>query len=75
LIKKKYQGKGYGSLMLNKTLSIVKQVPKINIVILNVKITNLRAIKLYEKFGFQVKEKIPNYYKRNESAYLMELKI
>ena len=75
LIKKKYQGKGYGSLMLNKTLSIVKEIPKINLVILNVKTTNMRAIKLYKKFGFEIKEKIPNYYKRNESAYLMELKI
>jgi ribosomal-protein-alanine N-acetyltransferase len=75
LIKKKYQSKGYGSLLLKKTLSIVKKFPKINKVILNVRITNLRAINLYYKFGFEIIGKIANYYRDNESAYLMELKI
>jgi ribosomal-protein-alanine N-acetyltransferase len=75
LIKKKYQNKGYGSLLLKKTLSIVKKFPKINKVILNVRITNLRAINLYNKFGFEIIGKIANYYRDNESAYLMELKI
>lgn len=75
LIKKKYQNKGYGSLLLKKTLSILKKFPKINKVILNVRITNLRAINLYNKFGFEIIGKIANYYRDNESAYLMELKI
>ncbi|TFG03867.1 MAG: GNAT family N-acetyltransferase [Promethearchaeota archaeon] len=75
LIKKKYQSKGYGSLLLKKTLSIVKKIPRINKVILNVRITNLKAINLYNKFGFEIIGKIANYYRDNESAYLMELKI
>jgi len=30
---------------------------------------------LYKKFGFEIVERIKDYYKQNESAYLMELKI
>lgn len=75
LIKKKYQGKGYGSLLLKNTLSIIKEIPKIHRVILNVKTSNSRAINLYKKFGFKIIERIPNYYTQNESAYLMQLNI
>ena len=75
IIKKSSQGKGYGSLLLNETLSILKEYSNINKVILNVKITNFKAINLYKKFGFKIVEEIKDYYRRNESAYLMELKI
>ena len=74
-ICKKYQGRGYGSLLLEKTLSKIKEHIEINKLILNVKTTNIRAINLYKKYGFQIIGKIENYYTRNESAYLMELKI
>jgi len=75
IIKKRSQGKGYGSLLLNKTLSILKEYSNIKKVILNVKTTNFKAINLYKKFGFKIVEEIKDYYRRNESAYLMELKI
>lgn len=75
IIKKRSQSKGYGSLLLNKTLSVVKEYSNINKVILNVKTTNFKAINLYKKFGFKIVEEIEDYYRRNESAYLMELKI
>jgi ribosomal-protein-alanine N-acetyltransferase len=74
-IRKKYQNKGYGSILLNKTLYISKQISEINKVILNVKTTNNRAINLYKKFGFRIVDRIEDYYRQNESAYLMELKI
>lgn len=75
IIRKKYQNKGYGSLLMQETLNIVKKYKEINKMILNVKTTNLKAIKLYKKFGFEIIERIENYYRENESAYLMELKI
>ncbi len=74
-IRKKDQGKGYGSILLERALEIVKQYTEINNVILNVKITNFKALNLYKKFGFEIVERIEDYYKQNESAYLMELKI
>ncbi len=75
IIRKKYQNKGYGSLLMQETLNVVKKYKEINKMILNVKTTNLKAIKLYKKFGFEIIERIENYYRENESAYLMELKI
>ncbi len=75
IIRKKYQNKGYGSLLMQKTLNIVNNHTEINKIILNVKTTNLKAIKLYKKFGFEIIERIEDYYRHNESAYLMELKI
>ena len=75
IIRKKYQNKGYGSLLMQKTLNIVNNHIEINKIILNVKTTNLKAIKLYKKFGFEIIERIEDYYRHNESAYLMELKI
>lgn len=75
IIRKKYQNKGYGSLLMQKTLNIINNHTEINKIILNVKTTNLKAIKLYKKFGFEIIERIEDYYRHNESAYLMELKI
>ena len=75
IIRRKYQNKGYGSLLMQKTLNIVNNHTEINKIILNVKTTNLKAIKLYKKFGFEIIERIEDYYRHNESAYLMELKI
>ena len=74
-IRKKYQNKGYGSLLMQKTLNIVKNHTEINKMILNVKTTNIKALNLYKKFGFKIIERIEDYYKQNESAYVMELKI
>lgn len=37
---------------------------------LEVKVSNIGAIKLYEKFGFEIKKRLSNYYE-NEDGYLM----
>jgi ribosomal-protein-alanine N-acetyltransferase len=73
LIKPKYQNKGFGSLLLKHTLDKVRELGEIKRIVLNVKINNKMAIKLYEKFNFRIIEKLENYYKSKESAYLMVL--
>lgn len=73
LINKKYQNKGFGSYLLTKTLEIVKQINGIKKIVLNVKTKNIAAIKLYEGFNFRITREIENYYRNQESAYLMEL--
>jgi len=75
LIKPQYQNKGFGSLLLKHVLYEVKQLREIKKIILNVKINNNIAIKLYEKFSFNIIEKLENYYVSKESAFLMELDI
>ena len=74
LINPKYQNKGYGSFLLNHTILKIKEFDKVKKIILNVNINNSSAIKLYEKIGFQIIQKINNYYQLKDSAYLMELK-
>lgn len=73
-----YRNKGVGSKLLDNLLkSVAKHEPKIDEVILHVQINNEQAIRLYSKFGFKMKEKITNYYRRVEprDAYLLYLEI
>jgi ribosomal-protein-alanine N-acetyltransferase len=76
LIKPDCQNKGYGSYLLQHTIEKVKQLKLINKIVLNVQISNKKAIKMYEKFNFKRNPTIlEDYYHTGESAYLMELKI
>ena len=76
LIKSKFQNKGYGSYLLQKTIEKVKRVKEIQKIVLNVQEQNSNAIKLYQKFNFKKNPKImKNYYQSGENAYLMELNI
>jgi len=76
LINPKHQRKGYGSLLLGKTLELIKSNSnKIIQIVLNVSIHNLNAISLYKKFNFHIVKKIEDYYRNQEAAYLMKLDI
>jgi len=76
LIKPKFQNKGFGSYLLQKTIDIIKKKKGIKKIVLNVQISNSSAIELYEKFKFKRNPTIlENYYQSGESAYLMELEI
>ena len=75
LISKQYQNKGYGSHLLKYTLNKIKEMNNIEVIVLNVNSKNKVAIWLYQKFGFQIVQKIENYYRQQKSAYLMILKI
>lgn len=72
-IKQEYQSMGYGSYLLQTTLELIKKNQDIHKVILNVKTNNKIAIRLYQKFEFQIVQEIENYYSNHENAYLMEL--
>lgn len=74
LINPSYQNKGYGSFLLKYTIDIIKNFKSFKKIILNVEINSV-AINLYQKFNFQIIEKIDNYYRSGEAAYLMELNI
>jgi ribosomal-protein-alanine N-acetyltransferase len=76
IIDPKYQNKGYGTYLLKSTIERISRITKIKKVILNVQVSNLTAIKLYEKFNFKKNpNKVINYYPSGESAYFMELEI
>jgi ribosomal protein S18 acetylase RimI-like enzyme len=51
-IDKKEQGKGYGKMLLNKTIEIAKK-EGFRRVILDVELSNTKALKIYEHVGFK----------------------
>lgn len=65
-----YRRKGLGSELLTKGLEYLQQLGA-QTVELEVRVGNEAAIKLYQKFGFVIKDRIKNYYHNGDDAYLM----
>ena len=73
-VKKEYRNLGIGSILLNYLISTCKQnnIKKIN---LEVNEKNQIAIRLYNKFNFQIVGKRKKYYNNCDDAILMQKKI
>lgn len=70
-VDKKFQGCGYGKILMDKCAEITKHLGYTNIN-LEVRISNTKAISLYQKCGFKIVATRKNYYQDNhEDAYLM----
>ena len=52
-VRKDMWGKGVGSMLMENIIDFAKNVAKVDIVALQVRSDNERAIHLYEKFGFE----------------------
>lgn len=70
-IKKEFQGLGYSKILMEHLLTVCRE-KKSRTIFLEVNKINLRAIKLYEKFGFKEYAVRKNYYGEND-AVLMKL--
>jgi len=69
-----YRGKKLGASLLEKTIEIAKD-HHVALMTLEVRVSNVVAQKLYEKFGFQIGGLRKNYYTDNqEDAYVMWVK-
>ena len=66
----KYQGQGYASQLMEYTLEKSEALHYQN-VNLEVRVSNVKAIALYEKFGFKNVAIRKRYYSNGEDAYLM----
>jgi len=64
-----HQGKKFGKFFLQQ---ILKNTDECKYAILEVRESNHKAIKLYEKFGFRVIMKRVKYYKNGETALVMQ---
>ena len=74
-VKKAFQGKGIGSLLLEKALAYAHQ-RGVKWVSLEVRVSNQRAINLYHKFGFKkIGRRLRYYHDTGEDAILMGLKL
>ena len=64
-VRKSYWGKGIAAKMMEALLHFARDIAKVDIVSLEVRSDNLRAIKLYEKFGFEKTGVYPGFMKIN----------
>lgn len=69
-VDRQYQGKGYGNVLLRYCIQqgIKNECENLT---LEVRVSNDRAIQVYEKNGFITVNKRKNYYDDGEDAYLM----
>jgi len=73
-VSDKYRGLGIGKLLMFDVLKVCKE-EKIELLTLEVRVSNIYAIKMYQDLGFEVSHVRKNYYGDNEDAYLMMLNI
>jgi ribosomal-protein-alanine N-acetyltransferase len=73
-ISKNFQRKNIGSELLIYFLNILSK-EYIKYVELEVRIDNKKAINFYKKHGFEIKNKIKNFYQNGKSAYNMRKEI
>ena len=71
-VKQNYWGLGIGSVLVQEILSFAKN-NRIEQVELGVYSDNLRAQKLYERFGFTAWGRLPNAYKLKDGSYRDEI--
>jgi len=73
-VSKNYRRKGIGQALLANSMKAVKKY-KIKQYVLEVRVSNYTAIRLYEKFNFKIDSIKKNYYRDGENAYYMTLDI
>ncbi len=77
-VKKEYWRQGIGSIMMNELIQFAKEQGEIKNISLGVKASNSKAIKMYDKFGFQKVGVHKNYFNINgefDDKILMDLYI
>ncbi len=67
-----HRGKGIGSELVNESLKGVK-MRQCGEMYLEVRCSNTDAVRLYEKLGFSINQRLKTYYRDGEDAYLMAI--
>ena len=67
-----HRGKGFGSELVNESLKGVK-MRQCGEMYLEVRCSNNEAVKLYERLGFIIKQRLRAYYRDGEDAYMMAM--
>jgi len=72
-----YRRFGMGKIMLDHVFTLCAKDPAIVSVFLHVQLNNETALSFYQRFGFQIVETVPSYYKRIEpaDAYVLEKRL
>ena len=67
-----HRGKGFGSELVNESLKGVK-MRQCGEMYLEVRCSNNDAVRLYEKLGFSIIQRLKAYYRDGEDAYVMAI--
>lgn len=73
LVDTPYQGQGIGSQLFEHALLEMKS-SGVNSLVLEVRVSNQKAIAFYEKYGAVIVTVIPNYYDK-EDGYMMHMEV
>ena len=71
-VMKEYRSKGFGSALVNESVKGVK-IRQCSELYLEVRCSNNDAVRLYEKLGFSIAQKLKAYYRDGEDAYVMAI--
>lgn len=71
-VSEPYRRRGIGSTLLSNSMAAIKKY-KIYEYVLEVRVTNYIAIRMYEKFDFKIISIKKNYYRDSENAYFLTL--
>lgn len=69
-VAKPFQGKGAGNILMKRLLAVASEKNTFEIT-LEVRVSNEKAICLYEKFGFKIEAERKGFYGDGETAYIM----
>ncbi|MEM1683087.1 MAG: N-acetyltransferase [Ignisphaera sp.] len=70
-VKEEYRGRGLATAMLSAVMYVLQNMYNVEEIHLEVRISNTKAIRLYEKLGFIKMAQIKNYYLDGEDSYIM----
>jgi len=73
-VSKEYRKRGIAQALLSNSMIALKKY-KIKQYVLEVRVSNYTAIKLYEKFNYKITVIKKNYYRDGENAYFMTLDV
>lgn len=69
-VSKAYQGNGYGNLLLTSIIAVAKN-NHCDEILLEVNESNIKAVKLYQKYDFKFLSKLEEYYGKQGNGVLM----
>lgn len=70
-VLEEYRRRGIGKALMIAAMNALKNEYNVHEIYLEVRVSNIPAIRLYEKLGFKVVKVIKSYYLDGEDAYLM----
>ena len=73
-VSDKYRGLGIGKMMMFNVFEVCK-AENIQVLTLEVRVSNGYAVNMYKDLGFEVSHVRKNYYHNNDDAYLMMINI